>query len=86
MLDHPVRALVVLVPTALAIEFAQYHPEVVPGGHAVSELIRNITYGVIAAIIFEWLIVELPARRRRQATYEASEHQLVDQCWATLGV
>lgn len=76
MLDHPLRTLAILIPVAFAIELAQYRPEILPGGHAVSELVRNITYGIIAAIIFEWLIVELPGRRRRRQVYEANDLQL----------
>jgi hypothetical protein len=64
------RALIPLVLIALAIELAQYQPEVVRGGHAMGELVRNLAYALIGALLFNWLIVEIPARRRRRAAYE----------------
>jgi hypothetical protein len=73
MLDNPIRTLAILASLALAIEFAQYRPEIFRGGHALSEFVRNITYGLIAAVVFEWLIVQIPEQRRRRAAYEANK-------------
>ena len=63
-------ALIPLVAVVLVVEFGQYWPETVRGGHAVGEVVRNLAYALIGALIFNWIIVELPERRRRRAAYE----------------
>ncbi|MFD6444835.1 hypothetical protein ACFWEJ_07030, partial [Promicromonospora sp. NPDC060204] len=70
-LAHPILAATALALIALIIEFAQYRPEFTPGAHAISEFTRNIMYGLIGALIFQWIIVDLPDRKRRRATYIA---------------
>lgn len=68
-LEHPMRALIPLSLIALAIELAQYRQEWILGGHAIGELVRNLAYALIGALVFNWLIVEIPQRRRRRAAY-----------------
>lgn len=70
ILDRPMRGLVPLLLLALGIELGQYWTELFPGGHAIGEFVRNLAYALIGALIFNWLIVEIPARRRRRAAYE----------------
>lgn len=70
VIDHPAASLAPLICIALGIEIAQYWPEFLPGAHAVAEFSRNVAYGLIGAIVFSWIIVEVPARRRRRAAYE----------------
>lgn len=70
VLDHPAASLTPLCCIALGIEIAQYWPEFVPGAHAVAEFFRNVAYGLIGAVVFSWIIVEIPARRRRRVAYE----------------
>jgi len=70
LLDKPMRALIPLLVVALMIELGQYRHELIPGGHAVGELVRNLTYALMGALVFHWLIVEIPERRRRRAAYE----------------
>lgn len=79
LLVRPGWTLFGLLLTATSIEFAQYLPEIFPGGHAVGEIIRNLTYALIAAVIFHWIVVEYPdARRRRNAYgYHALDLQLL---------
>ena len=63
-------ALAPLVAVVLVAEFGQYWPEAVRGSHAIGEVVRNLAYALIGALIFNWIIVELPERRRRRAAYE----------------
>lgn len=66
----PMRSLLPLILLAAGIEIAQYWPERVAGGHASGEIVRNLAYALIGALIFQWIIVEMPERRRRRAAYE----------------
>ncbi|MFD7307650.1 hypothetical protein [Promicromonospora sp. NPDC059942] len=77
ILSHPLLTLGILTAAALVLEIAQYRVEIVPGGHAVSVVVRNIVYGLIAAVIFEWLIVEIPGKRRSRATSEINYTSLM---------
>lgn len=61
--------MVALAVVALGIEFAQYIPESFPGGHATGEFLRNLAYALIGAVLFNWIVVELPALRRRRVVY-----------------
>lgn len=51
-------------------ELLQSVPEVLPIGHALGEVIRNLAYAIVGALIFQWLVVELPARELRRKTYD----------------
>lgn len=73
LLQQPLRALLYLSAVALGVELAQYVPEYLPGGHAVGEIVRNLAYALIGAVVFHWLIVEIPGKRRRVATYAFNE-------------
>ncbi|RHW46379.1 hypothetical protein D1832_06005 [Dermacoccus abyssi] len=46
---------------------AQRWHELFPGAHAVGEVVRNLAYALLGAVIFERIIVEMPARRRRKS-------------------
>lgn len=65
VLDQPMHGLLPLSAVALGIEIGQYWSEWFPGAHAIGEYVRNLAYALIGALIFNWLIVEIPARRRR---------------------
>lgn len=69
-LQKPARSLPVLLAIALGVEIGQYVPEAFPGAHAVGEIVRNLSYALVGAVVFQWLVVEVPAARRRRATYE----------------
>jgi hypothetical protein len=83
-LDKPMRAVPPLLVLALAIEIGQYWPDAFPGAHAIGEVMRNLAYALIGAIIFSWLIVEIPAGRRRRSTY--AFHQETFRTLLTLGL
>jgi hypothetical protein len=61
LLPQPLRALLYLSAVAFGVELAQYVPEYFPGGHALGEIVRNLAYALIGAVVFQWLVVELPA-------------------------
>lgn len=69
-LQRPARALLILLAVVLGVELAQYVPEAFPGAHALGEVVRNLAYALIGAVVFHWLIVEIPARGLRRSTYE----------------
>ena len=71
--QRPFKVLGALLVVAASIEILQEVPEVVAGGHAFGEVIRNLAYALIGALIFQWLVVELPARKRRRMTYDFSK-------------
>ena len=52
-LQRPVRALLYLSAVALGVEFAQYVPEYFYGGHALGEIVRNLAYALIGAVVFQ---------------------------------
>lgn len=83
LLAHPVRVLAPLLALVLGIELAQAIPEIFPGGHALGEVVRNLAYALIGAVIFHWLIVEIPEQRRRRASYEF--HQLTFETLLSAG-
>lgn len=70
LLDHPLRALGPLSAVALTFEVGQYWTEMFPGAHAFGEFVRNVAYALIGAVVFNWVIVEIPERRRRRSAYE----------------
>lgn len=72
-LERPARALCLLIAVALSMEIAQYVPEAIPGAHAIGEVVRNLAYALIGAVVFHWLIVQIPTRRRQRAAYAFNE-------------
>lgn len=70
MLHHPIPTLLSLLGIAAGMEFAHYLPELVPGTHALGEVIRNSSYALFTALLFHWLVVEVPAQQRRRQTYD----------------
>lgn len=66
----PHRAIWPLCVLAVLLEVGQFWPEVVPGGHIVSVFGRAVIYSLIAALIFNWIVVDIPQRRRRRVVYE----------------
>ena len=65
----PVWTLAALSLAALTIEVCQQWPEFFVPGHAVGEFIRNLAYALIGAVLFNWILIELPAARRRHVAY-----------------
>jgi hypothetical protein len=57
-----------------------------PGAHALSEYVRNLAYAIIGALVFHWVLVQVPEERRRRLTYESREQvfQLLVQAPASL--
>lgn len=70
LLRRPTRALPYLPTVAVSVELAQYVHEFFPGAHALGEVARNLAYALVGAVLFHWLVVELPSARRQHATYE----------------
>lgn len=70
LLRRPFWVIAGLLLVAATIELAQSVPEVVPGGHGLGEIVRNLSYAIVGALVFQWLVVELPARERRRKTYD----------------
>lgn len=68
---------------ALAIELCQYWPEFFFGGHAVGEFIRNLAYALVGAVLFNWILIEIPSQRRRRLAY--ARHQLGFQILVSMG-
>jgi hypothetical protein len=73
LLQKPLPAVLLLLAVALVVEVGQYFSEAFPGAHAIGEVVRNLAYALVGAVIFSWLVVEIPARRRRRATYAFHE-------------
>ena len=61
-----------LSAVAFSIEIAQSWPAIVLGAHPVGEFVRNLAYALIGAVIFHWLVVQIPEERRRRAAYVAN--------------
>jgi hypothetical protein len=59
-----------------AVEFLQAVPAPFEFMHAVGEVVRNLGYAIFAAYIFNYMIVELPQRRRAAAAIRASISEL----------
>lgn len=76
VLTSTVPTLVCLSVLALGIEVAQSWPELFKGAHALSEFLRNLAYALIGALIFHWILVQVPQERRQRATYIAGEQAL----------
>lgn len=77
------RTVAGLCALALFIELAQEWPEFIWGAHAVGEVIGNLVYAMIGALLFHWLVVRLPEERRQRAAYEG--HRMALQFLATVG-
>lgn len=88
ILDHPARSTGGLLLLAFAIEVAQSWGEWLPGGHAFGELVRNLAYALVGAILFHWMVVKIPEERRQRSAYQAHEmafQVLVASAGGTLG-
>lgn len=70
ILRLPGKSILLLLAVAIGIEAAQYSPEVFVGAHGISEVVRNLTYALMGAVIFQWIVIEAPAQQRRRKTYE----------------
>jgi hypothetical protein len=62
---------------ALTIEVCQQWPEFFFPGHAIGEFVRNLAYALIGAVLFNWILIEIPTQRRRRLAYP--RHQLALQ-------
>ncbi len=69
LLRRPSKALPLLLVIALSVELGQYAQEFFPGAHALGEVVRNLAYALVGAVVFYWLVVEVPAARRQRASY-----------------
>lgn len=69
--------LAALGAVSLTIEVCQQWPEFFFPGHAIGEFIRNLANALVAAVLFNWILVEIPAQRRRRLAY--SRHLLALQ-------
>ncbi|MCG8654339.1 hypothetical protein MF407_01830 [Yimella sp. NH-Cas1] len=67
--SHSATSIAALLSIALLIEAAQRWEELFPGAHALGEVIRALAYALVGALIFHWLVVQLPERRRARAAY-----------------
>jgi hypothetical protein len=84
LLARPGWTLLGLTILVASIEFAQSWHEILPGGHAIGEVIRNLAYALIGALIFHWVVVEYPEGRRRRSSYVY--HELDFQFLTTTGL
>lgn len=66
---RPVWTLIALAAVALTIEVCQQWPEFFFPGHAIGEFVRNLAYALIGAVLFNWILIEIPAQRRRRSAY-----------------
>lgn len=73
----PIWTIVALGVVALTIEVCQQWPEFFFPGHAIGEFVRNLAYALIGAVLFNWILIEIPAQRRRRVAYP--RHQLAFQ-------
>lgn len=71
--SRTVVSIIVLSLIVLSLEVAQAWSEIVPGGHVASVFSRAILYSVIAALILNWIVIELPRRRRSRVIYRFNE-------------
>ncbi|MGY2744151.1 hypothetical protein [Arthrobacter sp. UYCu723] len=62
---------------ALTIEVCRQWPEIFFPGHAIGEFVRNLAYALSGAVLFNWILIEIPAQRRRRLAYP--RHQLALQ-------
>lgn len=76
-LARPGWMLAALGAMSLTIEVCQQWPEFFFPGHAIGEFIRNLANALVAAVLFNWILVEIPAQRRRRLAY--SRHLLALQ-------
>lgn len=68
-LQRPVWTMVVLGAVAFVIEVCQQWPELFFSGHAIGEIIRNLAYALIGAVLFNWILIEIPGERRKRSVY-----------------
>lgn len=68
-LRRPILTIVTLSAVALTIEIAQQWPQFFVPGHAIGEYFRNLAYALIGAVLFNWVLIEIPAKRRRRLAY-----------------
>lgn len=83
LVDRAGLSIFALCCLALFIEIAQEWPELAPGAHALGEVVRNLAYALIGALLFHWIVVQLPQARRERAAYEG--HRAALQFLATIG-
>lgn len=76
VLARPGRSIAALTVLAATLELAQHWPAPSAGIHALGEVTRNLTYALLAALLFHWVIVQLPEQRRRHAIYSYRKLEL----------
>lgn len=60
---HPFSCFVILTISLLGIELAQSVDELFSGAHELSQVTKNLLYALAGALIFNWLLVDVPRRR-----------------------
>lgn len=80
---NPVWTIAALSFVALTIEVCQAWPEFFVPGHAIGEFVRNLAYALIGAVLFNWILIEIPAARRRRIAYH--RHFLAFQVLVQIG-
>lgn len=73
---HPLLLSAIALGFSATIEILQAWPERIPMGHEVGEVARNLGYGIAAAFVFNWIMVEIPAKRE--------ERRILDSYWGNL--
>lgn len=86
VLRKPLLAILVLLAIAGLVEVLQYLPEQWTGGHAVGELFKNLAYALVGALLFHWLVVQIPGNQRKRKTYEFHRQHFEVLCGSALGL
>lgn len=66
-----------LAAVALAVEVLQSVPEAFPGAAAGGDFVLGLSYALLGALIFHFLLVQLPTQRRRAKSYEFARQSLM---------
>ncbi|MDK1360828.1 hypothetical protein QNO00_11185 [Arthrobacter sp. zg-Y1219] len=74
--SHPLLFSAMALAVSAGIELLQAWPEFMPLGHEIGEVARNLGYGIAAACVFNWIIVEIPAKREAR--------RILDSYWWNL--
>lgn len=68
---------VLLFLAAMSVELLQSIPEIVPFGHALGEIIRNLGYALAAAYLFHFVMIELPQSERERLALRLCEPKIL---------
>lgn len=73
---HPLLLSLSALSVSFAIEILQAWPAMIPLGHELGEVARNLGYGVAAAFAFNWIMIEVPRKREERRVLDAYWIQL----------